>query len=322
MNLVLPLAGKANRCDGRFAPINNMTLKSAIDEYLEIVKESRSTKTLKTYQSVLYLFLGIVGESAPVSVDTYISFLRKSSEMPYSTQSLYRSALHGLFIHYAAKHPEINLAALQAADKQYTRRRPTRILDFDQDSIERILEKASAMRSNLEELRNRAFVVCLADSGLRIEEACSLRRGDVNWKAKNATVIGKGDKQAIVRFRDRSMSALKDYLNARAEMDGKSGKPLESLPLFARHDRGAGAKVKPVKPGGMWLAVKTIARSVDAGHVRVHDFRHYFVSTFYRNSRDLKATQVAARHNSIGTTEKYTHLLGDFDKLYEEVMER
>ena len=95
-------------------------------------------------------------------------------------------------------------------------------------------------------MRDCAFLLTLADTGLRVHEACNLRRGDIDWNEGRAVIIGKGDKQAVVRFSTRSLTALKSYLSSRAAQDGRSGHPLASLPLFARHDKGAGKKVKPI----------------------------------------------------------------------------
>jgi site-specific recombinase XerD len=54
-------------------------------------------------------------------------------------------------------------------------------------------------------LRDRAFLITLADTGLRVHEACGLRRGDIDWNEGKALVIGKGNRQAVVRFSNRSM---------------------------------------------------------------------------------------------------------------------
>jgi len=101
---------------------------------------------------------------------------------------------------------------------------------------------------NLREMRDRAFIITLADTGLRVHEACNLRRGDIDWGEGRAQIIGKGDKEAIVRFSRRSQKAIKDYLELRVSLDGASGKQLSSLPLFARHDKGSGKKIKPITP--------------------------------------------------------------------------
>ena len=89
-------------------------------------------------------------------------------------------------------------------------------------------------------------MLTLADTGLRVHEACALRRGDIDWNEGRAVIIGKGDKQAVVRFSTRSMDALKEYLSLRSSLDGGFRPPLASLPLFARHDKGAGKKIKPI----------------------------------------------------------------------------
>ena len=95
-------------------------------------------------------------------------------------------------------------------------------------------------------LRDRAFLLTLADTGLRVHEACNLRRGDLDWNEGKAMIIGKGNQQAMVRFSTRATDALMDYLKARGKIDGGTKVALSALPLFARHDKGAGKKIKPL----------------------------------------------------------------------------
>ncbi|MCC7129974.1 MAG: tyrosine-type recombinase/integrase [Anaerolineae bacterium] len=154
-----------------------------------------------------------------------------------------------------------------------------------------------------------------------------MRRGDLDWFENKAVVIGKGDRQAVVRFSQRSLAALKDYLNARAEIDGKTGKPLASLPLFARHDKGAGKKIKPIstRTGQNIIAQRAIEAvgPAAAGAVTPHSFRHYFVTAALKGSGgNLKLAQELARHRNIAVTQRYAHLSDDeLDKGYAEVFE-
>ena len=86
----------------------------------------------------------------------------------------------------------------------------------------------------------------------------------------------------------------------------------------------ASKKIKPVRSGGMWRAIKK--RVVEAGlneeDVRIHDFRHYFVSRLYNATKDIKITKEGARHNSIQTTIRYVHTDEDFMNVYNSVFNK
>jgi len=298
-------------------------MNELIEDYLQVVKETRKPKTYSTYRQALRTFVSIVGD-AEVTTDTYIKFLKKTKDLSPSTQAVYRVAVMGLYVFYASNHPGTNLAALIQANRRYASRQGVRLPNFNRDAIEKIIDYCSVAGTSLLEFRDRAFILTLADTGLRISEACSLRRGDLDWKEGRALIIGKGDKQAVVRFSNRAMMALRDYLTARSNLDGATGKPLASLPLFSRHDKGAGKKIKPVRPGGMWHAIKEFARNADVPPeaIRIHDFRHYFVTVAVLASGDLKLAQELARHSDIRTTGRYAHLDGKTDEKYNEIFNR
>ncbi len=134
--------------------------------------------------------------------------------------------------------------------RRRARRPGQRLPQFPQNAIEDVLGFSSTLntqpveddRERLINLRDCAFLLTLADTGLRVHEACNLRRGDVDWQEGRAIIIGKGNQEAVVRFSDRAISAVREYLNTRSMLDGSSGRPLSSLPLFSRHDKGAGSE--------------------------------------------------------------------------------
>jgi site-specific recombinase XerD len=209
-----------------------------------------------------------------------------------------------------------------------------RLPQFPADSISQILEDyEKAGESNIQDekiqlraLRDRAFLITLADTGLRVHEACALRRGDIDWNEGKALIIGKGDQQAIVRFSRRAQNAIRQYLQKRSSLDGKSGKTLASLPLFARHDKGAGKKIKPITPSTGRNIVAERVREVfgeeAVGTITPHSFRHYFVTRVLTTTGNLKLAQNLARHKNIAVTQRYAHLSNDeLDKGYWEVFE-
>lgn len=296
-------------------------IKTTVMGFLETVRNSRSPKTCITYKQAMKIFVDTIGEDAPLSSETYARFLQLLRHYSPSSQATYGSALLGLYTYYAENGGEVNLLALKSAARRYIKKKGQRLPQFDREAIEKVLIYAKDLKGGLAEMRDRAFILTLADTGLRISEACGLQRGDLDWKEHRALVIGKGDKQGVIRFSVRSLDALKDYLSDRSKLDGNTGKPLTSLPFFARHDRKSGQRVLQVASNGMWYAVKERIKEagVSPELIRVHDLRHYFVTMIYLATGDLKAAQELARHSDSKTTSLYAHLGGKIDEIYDQV---
>jgi integrase/recombinase XerC len=322
-----------------------MTVEQAVNNYLDAVSLSRSPNTARTYQNGLRLFLQVLKkhaldpEKTPVNqltedaISWFASSLKKYSP---ATERLYLTAVTGFYQFMAAENiASPNLPRLQLLVRQRARRPGQRLPQFPSEKIEKVLLYAAGLNSTptedqsvrLRNLRDRAFLLTLADTGLRVHEACQLRRGDIDWNEGRAVIIGKGDRQAVVRFSTRSLQALREYLTERTQLDGSSRHPLASLPLFARHDKGAGKMIKPITTATgrniVTLRVKEALGENEAGAITPHSFRHYFVTTVLKGSGNLKLAQELARHRNIAVTQRYAHLNDDeLDKGYHEIFER
>lgn len=317
-----------------------LSIQDAIDQFNKIIEQSRSVNTSNSYTKGMKLFSktmlqhGYKLDSDPVtkiSEDCLPWFLDALKRYSPATEQLYSATVTRFFnFLMAEKLSDINIPRMQEIIRMRTRRPGQRLPQFPRIDIEKILEYVRDRPSshdeldNLRELRDRAFLIVLADTGLRVHEACKLTRGDIDWNEGQAIIIGKGNKQAVVRFSDRSMDALKDYLKARGKFDGASGRPMTSQPLFARHDKGAGKKVKSITTTTGRNIVSEKARLVlgdDAiGKITPHSFRHYFVTTVLRASGNLKLAQELARHANISVTQRYAHLSDDeLDSGYHEI---
>ena len=293
-------------------------MKTEINRFLDTF--DRSAKTIFAYRNALAQFVKAVGEDAELNTETYLNFLISLKNKSVSTQRLYATAVLKFYAFCKAG----NWAELREVTEHYTRRSGKRIVNFNREAVEKVIEFCSSLSGDLEALRDRAFVLTLVDTGLRISEACALKRSDVDWLEGRAIIIGKGDRQAVVRFSNRSIEALKIYLHARASVEPNSRTPLGSQPIFARHDIRASKKIRPITAGGMWKAIK--ARIEEAGversAVRIHDFRHYFVTMTFLAKGNLKLSQELARHESISTTNRYAHFGGEADVAYDEIFNK
>lgn len=318
------------------------TILQAVQRFLESVTLSRSEHTARTYHNALQRFLltldnhDISPDKAPIedlTEDAVAWFAAELKGYAPASESLYLTVLAGFYEFLVAERlSEPNLPRVRLLIRQRSRKPGVRLPQFPKSQIEEILDYAINLAVILSEdeslrlrnLRDRAFLLTLADTGLRVHEACGLRRGDLDWQESKAVVIGKGNRQAIVRFSRRSLSALKDYLAARAALDGASGKPLATLPLFARHDKGAGKKIKAITTAtGRNIVNQRVREALGAeaeGAITPHSFRHYFVTTVLQGSGNLKLAQELARHKNIAVTQRYAHLSDDeLDRGYEEI---
>ncbi|MEJ2413621.1 MAG: tyrosine-type recombinase/integrase, partial [Anaerolineales bacterium] len=253
-----------------------------------------------------------------------------------NTEQLYLTAVTGFYEYLAAeKLAEINLPRLRMLIKRRSRRAAQRLPQFPKGDIKKVITYAKSLaslpvenvRQRLINLRDRAFILTLADTGLRVHEACNLRRGDIDWQETKAIIVGKGNRDAVVRFSTRSLTALRDYINTRAEIDGAYGRSLSSLPLFARHDLGAGSRVEPISTTtGRNIIKQRVIESLGddaAGTITPHSFRHYFVTEVLQGSGgNIKLAQKLARHKNIQVTQRYAHLSDEeLDKGYYEIFE-
>jgi site-specific recombinase XerD len=323
-----------------------MNIQQSFQAYIESVSLARSANTTRTYANALSAFSAtlidhdIDPETTPVSQtdeNWILHFVSDLNVYAPATERLYLTAVAGWYEFLAAERlATLNLPRLRLLIRRRARRPGQRLPQFPRRAIEEILEYAINLaaqssedrRAWLRSLRDRAFLLTLADTGMRVHEACELRRGDVDWPEARAVLIGKGDRQAVVRFSRRAISALKDYLSARATLDGSSGRPLRSLPIFARHDKGAGKKVLPISTTtGRAIVAKRTRQALGeqaVGSVTPHSFRHYFVTTILRGSGgNLKLAQELARHQSISVTQRYAHLSDDeLDRGYHDIFDQ
>ncbi|HSL45238.1 MAG TPA: tyrosine-type recombinase/integrase [Anaerolineales bacterium] len=327
----------------------SVTVAQAETMFLESIGRHRSANTVQTYRKVLETFsnLLVAQQIDPMNFPTneltensIIHFVDHMKDFSPATESLYLQVIKSFYEFLDAENLTlVNPSRVRLLIRKRTRRSRAQLLEYPEDDIKHLIEFMSNLQkissldhgatdnSELRNLRDRALILTLADTGLRVDEICKLGCGDIDWERSRAILKGRGNKQAVVRFSKRAINALRDYLSHRESLDLEAGKPLSSLPLFARHDKGAGKKIKPI--------TSTTARRIVAecvyqilgreatGTITPHTFLHYFVTTILRATGNLKLAQVLARHSNIQVTQRYAHINEDeLDKGYYEIFEK
>lgn len=153
---------------------------------------------------------------------------------------------------------------------------------------------------NLYELRDKCIFELLYSSGLRISEACNLKMTDIDMENMTITVEGKGGRQRLVPFGEKSLEILKRYLvESRTEILKK-----RTCDFVFVSKKGSYINRKSV-----WrLLNHYIKRTKIKKKVTPHTLRHSFATHLLENHADLKSVQELLGHIDISTTQIYTHM--------------
>ena len=159
--------------------------------------------------------------------------------------------------------------------------------------------------------RNRAIIETLYSCGLRVSELCNLLISDLYLEQGFIKVTGKGRKQRLVPISERAVSELRAWFADRNQIDIKKG---EEDYVFVSLTRG-----KHLTRVMIFYVIKQlIAVTGIKKQVSPHTFRHSFATHLLEGGANLRAIQAMLGHESIATTEIYTHL--DKSRLREEIL--
>ena len=159
--------------------------------------------------------------------------------------------------------------------------------------------------------RNKAIIEVLFSCGLRVTELITLRLSSLYLDDHYVRVLGKGSKERLVPISQKAIDELEYWFADRCHMDIKAG---EEDYVFL--NRRGGHLTRTM----ILLIIKQVAR--DAGIKKVvspHTLRHSFATALLEGGADLRAIQAMLGHESIGTTEIYTHI--DMSTLRQEILE-
>ena len=166
--------------------------------------------------------------------------------------------------------------------------------------------------SAVEGQRNRAIIETMYSCGLRVSELCSLRLSDLYLDEEFIRVLGKGGKQRLVPVSSRAIAELQAYICERATVNICSG---NEDTLFLSFRRG-----KPLSRITVFHIVKELVAAAGINkNVSPHTFRHSFATHLLEGGANLRAIQSMLGHESISTTEIYTHI--DRTRMRQEIIE-
>jgi len=292
-----------------------MSLSSLIPEFLEYleIEKGRSPLTIRQYEHYLKRFDDWLSQNSsavePDDIDLelvrkyrlYLAHLRNRNGAPLkrNTQTYYIIALRA-FLRYLLVQRDIPTLS---PDKLELPKQISRSVTFlNPGQLDRLLN--SPKISNEAGLRDKAILETLFSTGLRVSELVGLNRDQINLDRKEFGVRGKGDKLRVVFLSDSAAEWLERYLRARRD---------RFKPLFIRYSGAVDAKRDGER---MRLTARSVEKIVGKYAKRCglpvdatpHTLRHSFATDLLIGGADLRSVQEMLGHESIRTTQVYTHV--------------
>ena len=158
--------------------------------------------------------------------------------------------------------------------------------------------------------RNKAILETLYSCGLRVSELVNLKISDLYMTEEYLSVVGKGNKQRLVPISPRAIQQINDWLVVREKLDIKDGN--EDYVFLNRRGR------KMTRIMVFYIVKKQAEVAGIRMNISPHTFRHSFATHLLEGGANLRAIQEMLGHESILTTEIYSHI--DMQRLREEVL--
>jgi len=288
-----------------------MNLSNAITSFLEHleVEKHRSQKTIRMYDFYLREFASQTGAESTdgISLEKVRGFRRflhrkennRGDTLAVTTQNYYMIALRS-FLKFLQM-SDIEALAPEKIELAQVKQRQVGFLDGT--DLSRLLEAPMAVdQADILQKRDRAILELFFSTGMRVSELASLKKDQINLKKDEWSIRGKGRKVRTVYITNQARYFIEEYFKARQDM---------SPFVFVRHDR-AGAAAEEPKP----ISTRSIQRMMTkygqvAGitkQVPPHVLRHSFATDLLANGADIRSVQMMLGHESIVTTQVYTHV--------------
>ena len=264
-------------------------------EYYLKIECAMSPNTVASYISDLTAFFSAVGKDPKdVVPEDIISYFAETTALSKRSQARVLSSLHS-FYKWMIMEGEMTDNPSDAIEAPKLGKYLPVVLSVEEvDRLIAAVDLDSAFGK-----RDRAMLETLYGLGLRVSELVSLRISNIWTEQGFVSVIGKGDKQRLVPLGGMARDAIRDYLEVRGPVADRESSDILFLNRFGRALTRV-AVFKMIKAYAMKAGISK--------EISPHTLRHSFATHLIENGADLRAVQEMLGHESILTTEIYTHI--------------
>lgn len=272
-----------------------------LNNFLKFLKV-RFKMTKETDFKKIYIHDMTIDDLKRVTLDdlhAYLAYLTRTNNSKATTRARKVSSIKALFNYLTAKTNLLEVNPAQNLESPKLGKRIPKYLSLDESKK---LLKVTAISENQRNVkRDYAIITIFLNCGIRLSELVGINIKDISFDEDKLNVIGKGNKERTIYLNNACIKAIKAYLDVRPN-DIQT--PENEKPLFLSEQK------KRISQRTVQTIVKKELQKagLDTNKYSVHKLRHTAATLMYQNGVDIRALQELLGHESIATTEIYTHV--------------
>ena len=264
-----------------------------------------SEKDIKTQIKIDDMDLYTISKITIEDIHAFLAYLKNNFNSKPATLARKASTIR-IFFHYLCnKTKKIPTNPAQDLENPKMERRLPKYLNLEQS--QELLRVSSMPLPNSKKnhdysVRNHAIITLFLNCGLRLSELVGINLKDIDFSENKLNVIGKGNKERAIYLNKACVEALKSYIEVRPH-EGIQYDSKDALFISEKKKRISNRMVQDIVKQEMKLA------GIDSTKYSTHKLRHTAATLMYKYGKvDIRALQELLGHESISTTEIYTHV--------------
>ena len=238
-------------------------------------------------------------------IHAFLAYITSEFHSKATTRARKASSIRIFFNYLSRKAKLIDIDPAQDLETPKLDRRLPKYLSLDDSK--KLLDAASN-EDNRNAERDYAIITLFLNCGMRLSELVGINIKDIDFSEYKLNVIGKGNKERTIYLNKACMKAINDYLAVRPKQGIKHDSKYSEKALFLseRKTRISNRTVETI------VDKQLRAAGLDSKKYSVHKLRHTAATLMYQYGQvDIRALQELLGHESIATTEIYTHVSND-----------
>lgn len=232
-------------------------------------------------------------------IHAFLYYLTETYHSKAATRARKAASIRMFFSYLTQKAHLLEVNPAQGLETPKLDKRLPKYLTLEQSK--ELLEVTKAESGDFKE-RDYAIITLFLNCGMRLSELVNINIKDINFYDNKLNVVGKGNKERTIYLNKACIDAINSYMAVRPH-DGVKFDSRDALFLSKRKERISNRMVQEI------VKKELIKAGLDISKYSVHKLRHTAATLMYQYGNvDIRALQVLLGHESISTTEIYTHV--------------